>query len=188
MKFLYTDIYNNNLKNIKNNIYILIKNLNYKYYKIYNKIINNKNKKKNIIKIINKYINKFKYNYFFQLEDKEIIKYIIYLKIKKKKEFNIYKNNNIKFLFNLYLKTKKKKNEINFLIKKTVKKWNIKRINKIDLIIIQMAICEFYFLKEKKNINIIINEYINISKIFSTYKSKYFINGILDNIFKKKIK
>ncbi|MDH3004876.1 MAG: hypothetical protein NHG09_00255 [Candidatus Shikimatogenerans sp. JK-2022] len=167
LKLLYINFFN---KNFKLKLYI------YKIIKIFKKI--NKIKKKNIKKYIKK---KKKY---LQYEEKEIIKYIFLNFLKRKKKFNIFKNKNIKFLFLLFKKTKEKDIFLNKLIQKNLYYKNIKFLNIIDLFLLKMAICEFFFIKKDINIKIIIYEYINISKIFSSYKSKNLINGILDKIFK----
>ncbi|WP_228852078.1 transcription antitermination factor NusB [Aegicerativicinus sediminis] len=61
--------------------------------------------------------------------------------------------------------------------------WDSERIAQMDMVLLQMAICEF------QNFNSIpfkvtINEYIEIAKEYSTPKSSIFINGILDRIVK----
>ncbi|WGH25532.1 MAG: hypothetical protein NHG13_00880 [Candidatus Shikimatogenerans bostrichidophilus] len=180
LKILYIYKYNKifDFKLYINKIIKNIKNINNLYLnKIKNKIFKKKYK---INKSINYYINKIKYDFYFQYEEKKIIKFILFYNIKNKKQFNLYNKNNIDFLYKLYLLVIKKKNILINLIKKKIKT-DLSLINVIDLIIIKMAICEFFFIKN--NINIIICEYINITKLFSSIKSKVFINGILDNIF-----
>ena len=59
--------------------------------------------------------------------------------------------------------------------------WDLSRLALIDKVILKMAICEminFYSIPVKVSIN----EYIELSKIYSTVKSKQFINGLLDAI------
>ncbi|MDH3004997.1 MAG: hypothetical protein NHG06_00135 [Candidatus Shikimatogenerans sp. JK-2022] len=182
MKLLYINIYNKNY-NYKLYIHKIIKNINYIYNK-YKDIIEKEYNinKKNINKIINYYIDKINFNYYYQYEDNKILKYIFYLNIKNKIKFNIFKNNNIDFLFKLYKLTIKYNKKIINILKKKINNWDINIINFIDLILLKMAISEYYFINKK--INIIIYEYINIIKLYSSNKSKFFLNGILDNIFK----
>jgi N utilization substance protein B len=45
----------------------------------------------------------------------------------------------------------------------------------------KMAICELLYLPNVP-VKVSINEYIDISKIYSTPKSKDFVNGILDKV------
>ncbi|MFH0999898.1 MAG: transcription antitermination factor NusB [Bacteroidota bacterium] len=67
------------------------------------------------------------------------------------------------------------------LIKPRMVNWEIDRVALIDLIILKMSLVE---LTEMPSIpiKVTMNEYIEISKYFSTPKSKIFINGILDNL------
>lgn len=100
------------------------------------------------------------------------------------KLYNIYKNDeNKKFLIDLYRNTIFHRDEFNHLISNTSNNWDINRIAKIDLIILQMAICEFLYFPNIPP-KATINEYIEITKIFCMEKSKIFVNGILDHIFK----
>ena len=61
--------------------------------------------------------------------------------------------------------------------------WDSKRIAMIDLILIKMATVELMYFPEIPE-KVTINEYVEISKDYSTPKSKIFINGILDKIVK----
>ena len=47
-----------------------------------------------------------------------------------------------------------------------------------------MAVCEFLFF-ESIPTKVTLNEYVDISKEYSTPKSKEFINGVLDQVLKK---
>ena len=70
------------------------------------------------------------------------------------------------------------------LIKPKLKNWDAERIAALDLIILQMGVCEFLFF-ETIPTKVTINEYIEISKDYSTEKSSYFTNGVLDKISKE---
>jgi transcription antitermination protein NusB len=70
------------------------------------------------------------------------------------------------------------------LIAKRTQNWDIERIAQTDKIILSMAITEM------KNfpsipVKVTINEYIDISKTYSTPKSKQFVNGLLDVVSKE---
>ena len=70
------------------------------------------------------------------------------------------------------------------LISKRTQNWDIERVAQTDKIIISMA------LTEMKNfpsipVKVSINEYIDISKTYSTPKSKQFVNGLLDVLSKE---
>lgn len=70
------------------------------------------------------------------------------------------------------------------LINLFTKNWEVDRIAFIDTLILQIAITEIIEF-ESIPIRVSFNEYIELSKIYSTEKSSNFINGILDNIIKK---
>jgi len=71
----------------------------------------------------------------------------------------------------------------NHLINKYITNWDLDRLAKIDLVIINLAITELVSFKEIP-VKVSLNEYIEISKNYSTEKSSLFINGILDKIVK----
>ena len=83
------------------------------------------------------------------------------------------------------LETTVEKKEVTMeLLKPKLKNWDADRIAALDLIIIQMGICEFLFF-ETIPTKVTINEYIDLAKEYSTPQSGQFINGILDNIHKE---
>ena len=61
------------------------------------------------------------------------------------------------------------------------KNWDISRIAKVDKIILKMAMAEFINFPSIP-VKVTINEYIELSKNYSTPKSKKFVNGLLDVI------
>ena len=67
------------------------------------------------------------------------------------------------------------------IIKPKLEKWDIDRINLVDRQILVNALVEWFYLKETHK-NILINEYIELAKKFSTNESGKFINGILNAI------
>lgn len=67
------------------------------------------------------------------------------------------------------------------LIQPKLKNWDMDRIARLDMILMKMALCELIYF-DQIPVKVSINEYIDISKLFSTPKSKDFINGILDGI------
>ena len=87
-------------------------------------------------------------------------------------------------LANLSLKNFESNNQ---LINKYITNWDLDRLAKIDLVIINLAITELINFKEIP-IKVSLNEYIEISKDYSTEKSSLFINGILDKIVKDLVK
>ena len=69
------------------------------------------------------------------------------------------------------------------LIKPKLKNWDMDRVAVLDLILIQMGICEFLYF-ETIPTKVTINEYIDLAKEYSTLQSGQFVNGILDSIHK----
>lgn len=62
--------------------------------------------------------------------------------------------------------------------------WDADRIAELDLILIKMALTEFVYFPSIP-VRVTINEYIEIAKDYSTSKSGFFINGVLDKISKE---
>jgi N utilization substance protein B len=69
------------------------------------------------------------------------------------------------------------------LIRPKLKNWDADRIATLDMIFMQMGVCEFLFF-ETIPPKVTINEYIDLAKQYSTPLSGQFVNGILDNIHK----
>ncbi|MDF2158895.1 transcription antitermination factor NusB [Algoriphagus sp. CAU 1675] len=88
------------------------------------------------------------------------------------------------FFQNIFNFTIENEAESKALIAQKTKNWDIDRLAFTDKIIISMAIAEM------KNfpsipVKVSINEYIDISKTYSTPKSKQFVNGLLDVLSKE---
>ncbi len=69
------------------------------------------------------------------------------------------------------------------LIKPKLNNWDADRIATLDMILMQMGVCEFLYF-ETIPPKVTINEYIDLAKDYSTPQSGQFVNGILDNIHK----
>ncbi len=69
------------------------------------------------------------------------------------------------------------------LIEPTLKNWDIERLAIIDMILLKMALAEFLYFPTIPT-KVTLNEYLEVSKQYSTPKSKDFINGILDRLMK----
>jgi len=70
------------------------------------------------------------------------------------------------------------------MIKPKLKNWDAERIAALDLILLQMGVCEFLYF-ETIPTKVTINEYIDLAKAYSTPQSGQFVNGLLDNIHKE---
>ncbi len=77
-----------------------------------------------------------------------------------------------------------KDSELFELIEPMLQNWEAERVATIDMILLKMALCELMYF-ETIPTKVTINEYVDISKLYSTPKSKEFINGILDKLMKK---
>jgi transcription antitermination protein NusB len=84
----------------------------------------------------------------------------------------------------LIVKLRNKSQDYIDIIKPSLQNWDIDRLADLDLIFIQMALCEFLEFPSIPT-KVTINEYVDIAKHYSTDKSKEFINGILDRLMKK---
>lgn len=73
--------------------------------------------------------------------------------------------------------------ELRESIKLHSKNWDVERIAFMDILIMQLAITEFLYFPGIPT-KVSMNEYIELSKFYSTEKSRNFINGILDKALK----
>lgn len=94
----------------------------------------------------------------------------------------LYKNDDDRdFIVDLFNKCVLHDEENEKLISAKTKNWEMDRIAIMDVLLMKMAITEILYLSNVP-IKVSLNEYIEISKNFSTPKSKVFINGILDKL------
>jgi N utilization substance protein B len=85
------------------------------------------------------------------------------------------------FMEKLFSETIRHDAEYEKLVGEKTKNWELERIALVDVILLKMALCE---ITQFSNIpiKVSINEYIDISKDYSTPKSKVFINGVIDKL------
>lgn len=88
------------------------------------------------------------------------------------------------FAKNLLTTTREKREYILGLIKPKLKNWDADRIAVLDMILMEMGVCELLYF-ETIPTKVTINEYIDLAKAYSTPQSGHFVNGILDNIHKE---
>ncbi len=91
-----------------------------------------------------------------------------------------------KFAKDLLTAVLQKKEYVTDLIRPKLINWDADRIALLDMILMQMGVCEFLFF-ETIPPKVTINEYIDIAKDYSTTQSGQFVNGILDSIHKELI-
>ncbi len=86
-----------------------------------------------------------------------------------------------KFVQDLFLHTLQNDDKYQEMIAERTKNWESERIALMDTILMKMAICELLNFTSIP-VKVTINEYLELSKDYSTPKSNSFINGILDKI------
>jgi len=85
------------------------------------------------------------------------------------------------FIINLFQTTVRYDKDYQEMIGLKTQNWEPERIAMMDTLLMKMAIAEFINFNSIP-VKVTINEYLEISKEFSTPKSNSFINGILDKI------
>lgn len=85
------------------------------------------------------------------------------------------------FALNLFRKTVLHREKNKMLIENQVENWDVDRIALMDILIMELAITEMVEFSEIP-VKVTLNEYIELSKWYSSNKSGNFINGILDKI------
>lgn len=91
------------------------------------------------------------------------------------------KNEDREFVKYLFRKTVIRGDEYSQLIDEKVKNWEMDRIAVMDILIIKMALVELLEFPSIP-IKVSLNEYIELAKMYSTPKSKIFVNGVLDKL------
>lgn len=86
-----------------------------------------------------------------------------------------------KFARELFRLTISHSDEFEQEISKRASNWEIERVAKMDIILMKMAICELSQFPSIP-VKVSLDEYIELSKDYSSPQSKNFINGILDKI------
>jgi N utilization substance protein B len=85
------------------------------------------------------------------------------------------------FFHDLFQQTIINDEEYEQIVSDFAKNWATDRIASVDMIILKMAVCEMLNFPSIP-VKVSINEYIELSKNYSTQKSKQFVNGLLDKI------
>jgi N utilization substance protein B len=70
------------------------------------------------------------------------------------------------------------------IIEPVLKNWDSDRVAIIDMILLKMALAELLYFPTIPA-KVTLNEFVEVSKLYSTDKSKDFINGILDRLMKQ---
>ena len=166
---------------------------------LYQKYIANESKdvevdKKFIINALNDYILKnelvhhiFEERSIYWVDDLPFIAAIIFGDIKEDKSMDTkgaFKDSSDKeFALKLFRNTINNNSDYEEIIVKFARNWELDRIAKMDQLFLKMAFAEILLMPDLP-VKVSMNEYIEISKYYSTAKSKLFVNGLLDNFVK----
>ena len=123
-------------------------------------------------------------------DDVDMILQLLQVFLQKPQSFNLQDmlgKEKWEFAKNLLQTVLDKKEVAMDLIKPKLKNWDPERIALLDMILMQMGVCEFLYF-ETIPPKVTINEYIDLAKEYSTPQSGQFVNGILDNIHKDLVK
>lgn len=91
------------------------------------------------------------------------------------------KEEDTEFCLTLFRKTILHEAEYEEMIRNKAQNWEVDRIAMMDIILMKMAIAEILEMPSIP-VKVTLNEYIDLSKLFSTPKSNAFVNGILDKL------
>jgi N utilization substance protein B len=102
---------------------------------------------------------------------------------KKLELYDLYKDDeeDKQFVRELFHQTILHNDEYEKAITDKTKNWELDRIALMDIILMKMALAELMTFPSIP-VKVSINEYIDISKDYSTPKSNHFINGIIDKL------
>lgn len=91
------------------------------------------------------------------------------------------KMDDVEFIKTIYRQVLINSTEYEETIMTKAQNWEAERIATVDFILMKMALCELEKLSSIP-VKVTLNEYIEISKLYSTPKSRMFINGVLDKL------
>ncbi len=122
------------------------------------------------------------------MENKPIVRSLVLKTLKSVKEeesdlklaeisYNL--EEDVEFVKELFARCVHDSDYLEGLIMEKLQNWDIDRIALTDRVILKEALAEMIFFPSIP-VKVTINEYIEISKLYSTPKSKKFINGLLD--------
>lgn len=90
-----------------------------------------------------------------------------------------------KYLHDLVKGVRENQKMLDQQIEKKLKNWSIQRIETTNLLILRLATYELYF-EEETDPRIIINEAIELTKLFNNEEASKFVNGVLQGILDEK--
>ncbi|MFP5113537.1 transcription antitermination factor NusB [Bacillaceae bacterium C204] len=89
------------------------------------------------------------------------------------------------YLTRLVLGVVEQKAEIDNLISENLEKWSIDRLATVDRNLLRIAAYEMKFFRNEVPENVILDEAIEIAKIYGDDQSSKFINGVLSKVKQK---
>lgn len=104
-----------------------------------------------------------------------------------KVNISINDEDNIRDIKNKLEDLNSKLDEIDNILKDSIKNWEINRIAKAELTILRLAIYEMYY-DNTVDYKVAINEAVELAKVYGDNDADKFINGILGTIYKMKNK
>jgi transcription antitermination protein NusB len=90
----------------------------------------------------------------------------------------------IGFAKGLVEKTLESKSHIDAMLSNHTANWDLKRMTVIDRNILRMAVAELLFFKDTP-FKVVIDEAVEIAKLYGTDESGKFVNGVIDSIYKE---
>lgn len=80
-------------------------------------------------------------------------------------------------------KAEEKTEEIDSVIERQLVGWTLKRISKVSLAVLRLAVCEMRYFDDIP-VSVSINEAVEITKKYSTAQDASFVNGVLGSVSK----
>ncbi len=117
---------------------------------------------------------------FYEMDIQKIFEHKFYKNFLDKNNLITLKDNYLKEIFDNYIDNKE---EIDNIIQNSSTSWDIKRIAKVDLSILRVAITEILFISDIPD-KVSINEAIDLAKKYGDENSYKFVNGLLGKIVK----
>lgn len=117
---------------------------------------------------------------FYEMDIKKTFEHKFYKNFLAENELIALKDNYLKEVFDNFLLNR---DNIDDIIQKSSTSWDIKRIAKVDLSILRVAITEILYLSDIPD-KVSINEAIDLAKKYGDENSYKFVNGLLGKIAK----
>lgn len=87
------------------------------------------------------------------------------------------------YILSVTSKAVEKEEEINSTIEKQLVGWSLKRISRVSLAVLRLAVCEMLYFDDIP-VSVSINEAVEITKKYSTAQDASFVNGVLGSVSK----